>query len=516
MQKRPLKPIRHRLPPDPWNMVWGGYPRISEDPNDTRAGVGRQREDIIEGVRRRGGDPDKIVWYDENDTSAYKRKQVTTTDPLGNEYTALRVIRPKWHTALHDLRLGKIDGLMAWDLDRVARDNRDLEDAVEVVELYGAPIESAVPGEINLVTDDGITNARMKVVFNNKSSRDTGRRVARAHLATARTGRPIGHRMFGWEEDRVTIRQSEAKHVHETVKLILDGMPTQAAARELNEKGVLTSRGKKWTAATLKQYLLNPRLYGVRVYHREVMLGDDGKPVRGLWEPMFDESTHLLLVDKMKRPDHRGGVISHPGSRNYLLTGLLVCSVCRGTMYGGRQSNGYGYYYSCRASKGFRDKDTPHSNYVSGDTADRMVRKLVVETITAEALAPSEHGEFHGEQRARELQDAIDATMDQIGGPIPAARLYAKINSLSDELAEIEAERKVWLTATSTPAPTQITLAELEAQDHYAQRGLIDRYLQAVIVKPPVNSSPGRTFDASRLVPIPREYVQLPDASPVE
>lgn len=177
-------------------MILDSYSRISDDPNDLRRGVSNQRADNRDAIAARGASLG--VEHEENDTSAYRKRKVKVTDASGNEYWGYRVIRPVWHQALQRLREGEADGLVVYDLDRLARDPRDLEDAIEVVEHYGKTIVSATASEIDLTTESGVLAARLAVMIANKSSADTARRVSRAHLEKARKGEPVGpRRPFG-------------------------------------------------------------------------------------------------------------------------------------------------------------------------------------------------------------------------------------------------------------------------------------------------------------------------------
>jgi site-specific DNA recombinase len=79
-----------------------------------------------------------------------------------------RVLRPIFEGALRDLKRGitpegkRLDGLVVYDIDRLTRDNRHLEDAIEVVQLFGRPIMD-ITGTLDLLTDNGRTVARMIV-----------------------------------------------------------------------------------------------------------------------------------------------------------------------------------------------------------------------------------------------------------------------------------------------------------------------------------------------------------------
>ena len=53
-------------------------------------------------------------------------------------------IRPEWTAMLADLSSGARDGLIAFDLDRVARQPRDLEDLIDAVEQKKGTAPSSV------------------------------------------------------------------------------------------------------------------------------------------------------------------------------------------------------------------------------------------------------------------------------------------------------------------------------------------------------------------------------------
>src|SRR3954468_5778336 len=93
--------------------------RISEDKAGDAAGIGRQETDARAMAKRLGWSVAEV--FVENDTSAYKRRKVTLPDGS----TAMRVLRPQFRRLLDQVASGQIDGLIAYHLDRVARDPRD-------------------------------------------------------------------------------------------------------------------------------------------------------------------------------------------------------------------------------------------------------------------------------------------------------------------------------------------------------------------------------------------------------
>lgn len=59
------------------------------------------------------------------------------------------------------LRAGRLDALVCWDVDRLTRTPRELEDVVDLAEHRGVALAS-VGGEIDLATPQGRLTARIK------------------------------------------------------------------------------------------------------------------------------------------------------------------------------------------------------------------------------------------------------------------------------------------------------------------------------------------------------------------
>src|SRR5260370_14817646 len=92
--------------------------------------------------------------------SAYKRVKITID---GEE--KWRVDRPEFRSVIADLMARRATALLAEDLDRLARDPRDLEDLIDCAERKGAVIRSLSSGAIHLGTGDGRALARAACAF---------------------------------------------------------------------------------------------------------------------------------------------------------------------------------------------------------------------------------------------------------------------------------------------------------------------------------------------------------------
>ena len=212
--------------------------------NGDTAGVDDQLADLRKRAAALGWGVGPVII--ENDTSAFKRRKVSLPD--GRK--ALRVIRPGFREALDLLRTGRGDGLLALDLDRIARDPRDLEDLIDVIESRHIPVDS-VTGSLRLANDADITMARVMVAMANKSSRDLPlASPARPGSGRPRPGRPRhgGRRPFGYEAGGLVVRQAEVAEIVRAADAILAGVSLRQAAADLRRRGVPTvTPGSPWT-----------------------------------------------------------------------------------------------------------------------------------------------------------------------------------------------------------------------------------------------------------------------------
>ncbi len=101
----------------------GVYARISSDEEDDRLGVTRQVDDCTAEARRRKW---RIVdTYIDNDVSATRSK-----------------VRPEYRRMLADITAGRINGLIVWDVDRLTRTPRELEDIIDLADRNGLSLAS--------------------------------------------------------------------------------------------------------------------------------------------------------------------------------------------------------------------------------------------------------------------------------------------------------------------------------------------------------------------------------------
>ena len=192
-------------------------------------GVARQESDCRELAARKGWTVADL--YVDNDISAADTKRR----------------RPEYERLLEDVKAGVVDGVIAWDLDRLHRRPAELERFFEAADAAGVRYLATVGGDVDLATGDGLLVARIKGAVAADEVAKIKRRVRRKHQELAEAGAVSGGggRPFGFEDDRLTVRESEAVIVREVMHRALAGESIRSLCTDLNAawRGVVGGQG---------------------------------------------------------------------------------------------------------------------------------------------------------------------------------------------------------------------------------------------------------------------------------
>ena len=459
--------------------------------------------------------------YVEPDTSAWKRKRVRLPD---GRY-GYRVIRPVLEGALEDLKAGKtsdgrrLDGIIVADIDRLTRDARHLEDAIDVVQHYGRPILD-ITGSLDLLTDNGRTVARMLIAAKSQQSADTSRRVRDKHRAMELAGIPTGgRRPFGWQDDKRTLDPAAAATIRDAAERLIQGAPVGAIVIDWNTREIRTPLGNRWSAQTVKSVFRNPRLCGYRGrnvrqldpetgkqgVHVETVLDAEGKPVIGQWEPILSVEQWEAVIAVI------GASVVHgrgKNSRTYLLSGTCRCDNCGRKMraikaHAGRVKEAGAFYYVCES----RRNGGCSSGSIPGLRTDEFVTELVIQKYELEAARREARAEAQPWGRAGELEqvqrDIRELTAAWRARKITGGRYFALLPELEAEEKALQADRQEWSAGQLVAASRPLSIrADWETYSLPQRRALIEEALTAVIIHRPAAK---RGWSADRVEPVWRE-----------
>lgn len=467
------------------------YARISDDREGAAAGVARQEADARALADRLGWSVAQVVI--ENDTSAYKRRKVA----LPNGRTELRVVRPGFRRLLDLIAAGDADGLIAYDLDRTARDPRDLEDLIDAVESRypRLPVES-VTGSLRLANDSDVTMARVMVAVANKASRDSSRRIKRKHEELAQAGKYAGGgaRRYGYERDGVTVREDEAEVIRLAAARVLGGESVTSICRDFDEQCILPVSAESWSSKSLLDILRSPRIAGLRVHRGEVV-------GQAAWSAIIDQDTHEALLAELSNRSRGAG---KPALRHWC-NGLLWCVRCGHYLSAGYVRAGVHRYW-CNPNRGGCARTAINGPQVEAELESQVLGYLTrTDVLTTLARGRSEGS-------AADTRAAIAEDEQQLRA---LSRMWAEKQITLDEYAEartiierrIKSARGALLSVVPDRVRAVLSSGDVQATwgslDAAARREVTQTILHALGYKgwsvAPADLKKARRFDAERL-----------------
>ena len=468
------------------------YCRISRDRRGDLLGVQRQEPPCRELCDRLGWDVADV--YTDDDLSAYSAKH-----------------RPAYDRMLGDVRAGHVNAIVAWAADRLTRRPVENEAIIDLAERLGVRL-ATVTGEYDLSTPSGRLHFRQLGIIARYESEHRAERLRLKHAQLAQAGKlhGSGTRPFGYEADRVTVREDEAALIRHAVKRLLAGESARSITRDWNEQGITTSAGRPWRASAFVRMLRGARLAGKREHHG-VVVAD------AVWPAIItlDEREQLLAV--LDGAGHRWGP-ANPVVRRYLLTGFLLCGRCGAKLIAQPRMDGV-RSYACAVGSGRAGcgRTTRLAEPLERHVRDMVITALDSPEMLATLKATKEQttdGAMGGlldrlraaEVRLQELgRDYADGLVAREAFFAAQARLSERLEAIRRELSGAarrrgavalpqggaQAVRAAWDTWANADGEAA-RLAGLERQ-----RALLSLVLDRVILHPCVRGR--RDFDPTRV-----------------
>jgi site-specific DNA recombinase len=303
-------------------------------------------------------------------------------------------------------------------------------------------------------------------------------------------GRAYGHNVDG------TVRDDEAEVIREAAEAILSGVGIRGVARELNARGVEPVRAKRWTLATLRSLLQQPRLAGLASWNGELIEG-----VKTWCEPILERGQWEAVRAVLRDPGRR---VTPGPTPKYLLSHLALCGhelhpdEDRPTLVHGWSGSRGRRVASYRCAT--RSSHLSCASTVLDDHVTRQVIDKLSQPDAAELLAPRVEVDAAGlATKANSLRTRLSELGDLVeSGDMPAGEYRRRKARLCDELARIEAE----MSAAAGTSPLVGIAGRKDASEVWAQldlgrkKAVID-VLMTVVVLPAQRR--GREFDPDRV-----------------
>lgn len=429
--------------------------------------------------------------------SAFKRRKVGTD---ANGMPIMRVWRPGFRKVLDDVATGRVQAVLAEDLDRTLRDPRDAQDFIDVIRYRGAWADS-LSGSLKFTaggTDAEIAMCEVMVSMARKSSADTARRVGDGRARKAAAGQfGGGRRPYGFRPDGLTVDDDEAEVIRRVADEILStsfgrrgGTSLKSIAKDLRDRGVSTVTGAPWSAETLRDVMLRERNAGWLIHNRERAHALPG-------DPILPDDVHEAVKARLSDPAR-----STPGRAPcWLGTNIYRC-VCGARMEIAR-GKGRAAAYRCSREGGTGDVHVRRNaealdGYVTAVVIERLSRPDIIDAFTPPSTVVDVKALRAQAAALRELLDEF--ARDRADGLIDRAQMLAGTTRTKAKLDAIDAQLAA-ATDTSPLAPIAgaENVAETWERLSLGQQRSIVTALITVTVLPTVRKGSGFDLDAVRI-----------------
>lgn len=281
--------------------------------------------------------------------------------------------RPGIQRLLQDVKDGKIDVVVCWKYNRIARNMLDLLKIAKFLDSYNVGLVS-LSESFQTATKEGRLMFNMMAAVGEFERGTISENVKMGMLARARTGKWNGGIVLGYDvvktgieekgkSSRLEINQEEAKIVQLIFDMYAKGNGYKAIANALNKQGYKSKKNNDFAVATIREILRNPVYIGkIRYNVRENWNEKRRKNINP--DPIIAEGEHEAIIDLATWEKVQFNLSQSQGKPTRIydgefpLTGLLRCPQCGAGMVIGRTSKlrkdgtrKRTAYYVCGASK---------------------------------------------------------------------------------------------------------------------------------------------------------------------
>ncbi len=424
------------------------------------------------------------------------RDAVLTRDYTDNDKSAYKpeVFRDDFEAWLRDFIADKNDGIAAWDLDRIFRQNTDLERVIKaycdahVKQKRPKPVLWLPSMTLDLTDPDGQTIARMLVAVANQSSAKTVKRVTDFYRDEALKGNVYSNYPAFYRNKDGSINDKKGAITLKAIEDVFAGVRPTALADEWRTKGITTARGGRVTGETVRRILIHPGIAGLAVYRKELLIGEDGKPIKRRDGGLIDETTWRALCKELE---------TKPGRRRKptkgLLSKFLRCGLCGSRMVRTRKTDTY-FTYSCQSV----DAGGCARVAISGPKLDKQITALVLAYLN-QPIEEIEEKPFEGQARLDEVTAKIAELMTAYRtGAMSGSIVFATIKELENEqkVLQFQAVKHVRMKRKVTTAADEWDHIGLERQ-----QAIIGEIFEVFAIMPASNPK-GGVYEAERAKPV--------------
>ena len=309
--------------------------------------------------------------------------------------------RPELQRMLNDAKNGKLDCVMVYKTNRLARNTSDLLTIVEElhrqnVEFFSLSERMEVKnstGKLMLQILASFSEFERNTILENIY---TGQRQ-RALEGYYQGNLPLGYNNIPDNKKELMINQHEANIVKYIFESYAKGHGYRKIANALNHKGYVTKKGNPFSISAVTYILSNPFYIGkiqfakYKDWNDKRRKGLNDKPViaEGKHTPIISQSLWDKVQARKKQVSKKPQV---HGKGTNLLTGIIACPQCSASMSASITVNTLKdgtkkriRYYSC---SNFRNKGSKvcSANSVRADVIEKYVMDQILEIVKSDKV----------------------------------------------------------------------------------------------------------------------------------
>lgn len=291
-------------------------------------------------------------------------------------YSAKNTDRPEYQKMMKRMRKGEFTHLLVFKIDRISRNLKDFTTMYDELKEMKVTFISKVE---QFDTSSAMGEAMLKIilVFAELERKLAAERVYGIMLSRAEKGLwngatvPYGF-VYCEETEYPVAHEDEVKGVQYIYNLYEKVSSTIEVAHRLNEENVLTKRGGRWTAKTVRDILRNPFYIGTYRYNMRESSGSTYYKDESEWivkennHPAVIEEAQFKRVNAMLSANFKGdnGTMRRD-VHTHLFGMMMYCQKCGSLLFAGLDSARKDGYrpsrYTCSTNKKVRNTKSCNS-----------------------------------------------------------------------------------------------------------------------------------------------------------
>ena len=345
--------------------------------------------------------------------------------------------RPEFRRMIKDSAKKSFDIVLVWKLDRFSRDRYDSAHYKHLLKKNGVKVVSAK--ENISEGPEGIILEAMLEGMAEYYSAELAVKVKRGMMENALKGRVNGGKPpYGYyidKERHLCVNEETAPIVQQIFQMYAGGKLVREILAYLDERGIRTTNGKKFTFSILQKMLGSRRYLGEYKYG-EVTIPD-------AFPAIIDET----LFEKVQRrlEKNRRTAASGKAKEDYLLTTKLFCGKCGAYMVGesgvSRGKEIYRYYKCVNARKHTCDKKAVPKEWIENLAVEKTFEIATNEKVVNYLVGRLLELQTADNPRLPQLKSQMADVLKKIDNIIQAIEQGIIFESTHDRLAELEKQK---------------------------------------------------------------------------